>query len=251
MLLSDIFRFPGLTCEPIADADVDAAVALINEAYAYQDAHKGQPRTNPAHLRRQISQSEFYVVRQLGEIVGCLYVRRQEGSVHFGLLTVAQRLRGTGLAPALIKAVESYARKLGVQAVELDYMSVAVWLRTYYERFGYAETGQVTPWGSIDLIRMAKPLRSQAGVGRWLDPGGRLARWPTKRSDQLLALQYLVGKFESGRSYTEAEVNDVLKHWHTFSDWPLLRRELYEAGLIDRNRDGSEYRLVAGHNSRS
>jgi hypothetical protein len=218
MLLSDIFRFPGLTCEPIADADVDAAVALINEAYAYQDAHKGQPRTNPAHLRRQISQSEFYVVRQLGEIVGCLYVRRQEGSVHFGLLTVAQRLRGTGLAPALIKAVE---------------------------------TGQVTPWGSIDLIRMAKPLRSQAGVGRWLDPGGRLARWPTKRSDQLLALQYLVGKFESGRSYTEAEVNDVLKHWHTFSDWPLLRRELYEAGLIDRNRDGSEYRLVAGHNSRS
>jgi len=45
-----------------------------------------------------------------------------------------------------------------VQAVELDYMSVAPWLKPYYEKFGYVETGEVMPWGAIDLIRMTKTL---------------------------------------------------------------------------------------------
>jgi hypothetical protein len=51
-------------------------------------------------------------------------------------------------------------------------------------------------------------------------------------------------KFELGRFYHEREVNEVLKQWHTFSDWPLLRRELVERGLMTRNRDGTNYRRV-------
>lgn len=79
---------------------------------------------------------------------------------------------------------------------------------------------------------------------RFQDNEGRVTQWPTKRADKLLILTYLASKFEFGRSYTEPEVNDILKTWHTFNDWPLLRRELFEKGLLDRNPDGSNYRLV-------
>jgi hypothetical protein len=37
-------------------------------------------------------------------------------------------------------------------------MSLAPWLKKYYEKYGYAETGTVEAWGTIDLIRMKKAL---------------------------------------------------------------------------------------------
>lgn len=78
---------------------------------------------------------------------------------------------------------------------------------------------------------------------RFLDSHGRLTQWPSKHTDQVLMLAYLAGKFDHGMTYTEVEVNVILKKWHTFSDWPLLRRELFDRGFIDRNIDGTNYRL--------
>lgn len=79
---------------------------------------------------------------------------------------------------------------------------------------------------------------------KFLDHEGRVEQWPTKNQDKLLVLSYLASKLEYGIFYTESEVNELLKKWHTFSDWPLLRRELVDRGFIDRNRDGSQYHLI-------
>ena len=82
-------------------------------------------------------------------------------------------------------------------------------------------------------------------VERFLDDQGRVSQWPTKRSDKDQVLDYLSGKFSHDEVLTEAEFNERLKQWHTFSDWPLLRRELYESGRFDRNPDGTGYRKTA------
>jgi len=78
---------------------------------------------------------------------------------------------------------------------------------------------------------------------RFLDDHGRLQQWPSKQPDKMLALAYLAAKFDFDQAYTETEVNELLKQWHTFSDWPLLRRELFERGFLDRNTDGSNYHV--------
>jgi len=80
---------------------------------------------------------------------------------------------------------------------------------------------------------------------RFLDSNGKVIQWPSKRSDQLLILAYLAGKFDHGVSYREPEVDAIIKEWHTFGDWPLLRRELFDRGFLDRNIDGTNYRLIA------
>ena len=79
------------------------------------------------------------------------------------------------------------------------------------------------------------------GVGRFLDSEGRVTQWPKKLSDKLAALSYLSTKFDADRTYSESEVNSVLKTWHTFDDWALLRRDLVEQGYLSRDRDGTSY----------
>ncbi|GJF27709.1 hypothetical protein KNE206_04090 [Kitasatospora sp. NE20-6] len=73
---------------------------------------------------------------------------------------------------------------------------------------------------------------------------GRLTAVPRRaaRREQLLA--HLAGTlFEPGRTYREAEVNEVLRTVH--DDHPALRRYLVEAGLLVRTRDGAAYHRAA------
>jgi hypothetical protein len=84
-------------------------------------------------------------------------------------------------------------------------------------------------------------LSDLSEIKNHLDNEGRLTGWPSKRSLQLVALDYLATKLEMGKIYTEKEVNALLNGWHTFGDPALLRRELYELGLLNRSKTGTEY----------
>ncbi|MCU0496063.1 MAG: DUF2087 domain-containing protein [Anaerolineae bacterium] len=78
----------------------------------------------------------------------------------------------------------------------------------------------------------------------FLDLEGRVTRWPAgkgKMAEQELILAYLSEKFTLGVIYTEREVNQILKSHHTFEDWAILRRELFERGYLNRDKDGSRY----------
>jgi hypothetical protein len=73
------------------------------------------------------------------------------------------------------------------------------------------------------------------------DDHGRLARWPYKFSVQRLAMWGLWLRFDSGRTYTEREVNDILKAWTIYGDHVTPRRELVEMKLLGRKSDCSAY----------
>ncbi len=77
----------------------------------------------------------------------------------------------------------------------------------------------------------------------FLDGDGKLKAWPAKRPLKFLALEYLAGKMEKGRRYTEKELNGFLEQWHTFGDPATLRRELYDYRFLDREPNGSAYWL--------
>lgn len=76
------------------------------------------------------------------------------------------------------------------------------------------------------------------------DSRGRLLRWPTKFSVQKLAMWVLWTLFDSKRSYTEAEVNQVLKAANAFGDHVTLRRELINHRLMSRRSDCTDYRKL-------
>lgn len=76
------------------------------------------------------------------------------------------------------------------------------------------------------------------------DTEGRLVRWPTKFSVQRLAMWVLWTRFEAKRTYTEREVNAILKAANAFDDHVTLRRELVNHKLLTRKADCSEYRKL-------
>jgi len=92
----------------------------------------------------------------------------------------------------------------------------------------------------------AVPSDFSQPLQRLLDAQGRVVRWPAKRRDQLLILEYLAAPFAPGRDYSEKQVNALLiGHMHpVFKDYAIIRRELYDQGYLDRERDGSRYSRV-------
>ena len=69
----------------------------------------------------------------------------------------------------------------------------------------------------------------------------KIVRWPKKPKDKNCVIQWLSQKFNYDTKYTEKEVNSIINNHHTFSDTPLLRRELVSRGYLNRKNDGSEY----------
>ena len=77
----------------------------------------------------------------------------------------------------------------------------------------------------------------------FVDDEGRLVQWPARQKVQRHAIGYLATRFTPGTEYHERDVNDLLCRWHTFGDWALLRRLLFNWGFMDRESDGTRYRL--------
>jgi N-acetylglutamate synthase-like GNAT family acetyltransferase len=157
--LPDMFSFDDFTMRRATSSDVEKLVDIINDAYSYQDKIMGKLRTSSEHLSRHMLETDFYVVENYGEIVACFYIDAHDKSLHFGLLTVISIFRGKGIAKDILNTIEKFAKKVGYDIIELDYMSIAPWLRKYYERYGFNLTGDEEIWGPIKLIRMKKTLQ--------------------------------------------------------------------------------------------
>jgi hypothetical protein len=78
-------------------------------------------------------------------------------------------------------------------------------------------------------------------VGRFIKDG-RLVIMPTKRAKLLLVLDRIAQDFEPGRSYPEAEVNEVLGRYN--DDYAALRRYLVDEACM--TREGGIYWRTGG-----
>jgi hypothetical protein len=72
----------------------------------------------------------------------------------------------------------------------------------------------------------------QRVLQNFLTDDGRLRTIPSKRSKLLVVLDRLAQEFEPGRTYPEAEVNEILLRFHP--DFAALRRYLVENDFMTR-----------------
>lgn len=70
-------------------------------------------------------------------------------------------------------------------------------------------------------------------------PDGSLKELPAQRKKREAVLRHLVRAFESGRRYSEKQVNEILSKFH--SDTASLRRELVGNKLMQREGGGGDY----------
>lgn len=79
--------------------------------------------------------------------------------------------------------------------------------------------------------------------------GERLVSIPARRKKRQVILRWLAGKFDPGVSYTEPEVNAIIKRHHP-PDWATLRRELLADKLMQRVA-GRDWRRTLAFPNRS
>jgi hypothetical protein len=96
-------------------------------------------------------------------------------------------------------------------------------------------------------IRKIQMVGDWTEITKYIDTEGRVKIWPSRRNRkyQLEVLKYLASKGEPNISYTEKEVTKLIDENHTFGDPAMLRREMFEAKLLDRRIDGSVYWRVS------
>lgn len=93
------------------------------------------------------------------------------------------------------------------------------------------------PADPVDLKRVEH-------AAKHFDAQGCLARWPAKESRRSLVLWVLWSRIPAGVTFTEAQVNAVLRANHLFDDPALLRRCMVDGGLLWRTVDGRSYRRI-------
>jgi hypothetical protein len=73
----------------------------------------------------------------------------------------------------------------------------------------------------------------QAAVLRNFAEDGRLKALPARAAQRGIVLEYLADRFESGRDYTEPEVNELLGAY--YDDYVTARRLLVDEQLLERS----------------
>jgi len=91
----------------------------------------------------------------------------------------------------------------------------------------------------IDRLDMPEADRK---VLREYTSNGRLTQIPSRQKKQLVILRWLATKFQSDVTYTEKEINAILRQHH--DDHATLRRDLVDFGFLRRERAGSKYWLA-------
>lgn len=137
--------------------------------------------------------------------------------------------KSPGAAPSHVQLLHMLARAAGHRSVQ------ALRAQATLTRVPTAAPAVAAPAAASTLSTHATKALTQ------FDEHGRLSRWPYKFVVQRLAMWGLWLRFDSNRTYTEREVNDILKAWTTYGDHVTPRRELVEMKLLGRKPDCSAY----------
>ena len=158
---------------PAADADLEAIAALVNSAYRGESSRAGWTteadyldgqRTDAATLRADLAASSGALILALrddvgGPILGTVWLERDTPQAwYLGMLTVKPDLQARQLGRALLAAAEAYAAERGGRTVEMTVINIRDTLIAWYERRGYARTGETRPFPS-DTAKFGAPRR--------------------------------------------------------------------------------------------
>ncbi|MCU1369542.1 MAG: GCN5-related N-acetyltransferase [Ilumatobacteraceae bacterium] len=148
---------PDLIFRPAVPDDVDAIVGLVTAAYRGEastagwttEDHllKGQ-RTDAAMVAASVvdPSGEVVLAEAGGSLVGCIHVQRAGGRAHFGMFAVDPTRQAAGTGSALLARAEDQARTWGCSTMDLEVVGQRAELIAWYERRGYAATGETKPF---------------------------------------------------------------------------------------------------------
>lgn len=153
--MKDLYSFAIAT-----EKDIPALDVLVNSAYRGETSKKGWTteadlldgiRTDANSLSKLIGEpgSVILLYRDENSILqGCVYLKKKNTQLYLGMLTVSPELQAKGIGKKLLAGAENHALENGCGSVVMTVISVRHELIAWYERHGYAPTGETEPFPS-------------------------------------------------------------------------------------------------------
>ena len=171
---------PNARIATATPADAPALEDLLDAAYRGDSARQGwnheadildDERIAPGELEALLADPAVTILTarapdSLGgdALIGCVAVTRKDASLaYLGMLCVLPTLQSAGLGRRLLDAAEDLARSEGIAAMEMTVIDSRDALIAWYERRGYARTGEARPFPvlrdpPITFAVLEKPL---------------------------------------------------------------------------------------------
>lgn len=136
-------------------ADAGKIAALVNRAYR-PSVHErgwtheanlvsGQRTTEAQVLALDCSRSSILVLCQDTDIVACIHVKCGENSADIGMLATDPNYQMQGLGKQILNCAEQHILEhFGITTFRMSVLSSRSELIAFYERRGYARTGELT-----------------------------------------------------------------------------------------------------------
>lgn len=141
----------------VADAaDADSLLALVHSAYRGPSGREGWtseadlidgPRTTRGLLVADLENPAITIL-VAGDLLGCAAVTHEPGAsaASFGMFAVRPGRQRGGVGSALLRAAEDHAGERGASTMEMCVIDRREELIAWYERRGYARTGETRPF---------------------------------------------------------------------------------------------------------
>ena len=139
-------------------ADVPLVVALVESAYRGESGLRGWTteshlldgqRTDALDVGEAIARPDSLVLlaERDGTLVSCCHLERQDGAAYFGMFAVDPVRQTGGVGKQVMAEAERLARtRWGVDRMRMTVIVQREELIAFYERRGYARTGQTRPF---------------------------------------------------------------------------------------------------------
>lgn len=152
---------------PASPDDLPAVAELVNSAYRGESSragwtteadYLGGQRTDPASLARDLAAQPdalLLILRDeaVGPLLGCVWLEPAEPGVwYLGMLTIRPMLQDRRLGRQLLADAEGAARARGARRIRMTVVNVRDTLIAWYERRGYALTGETRPFPYDDPL---------------------------------------------------------------------------------------------------
>jgi GNAT superfamily N-acetyltransferase len=145
---------------PAGPEDLDAVATLVNDAYRGRDGDHGWTheaeyidgqRTSAEHLQADLERPGATLLLARDGVgtppTGCVWLEpATDGAWYLGMLTVRPRLQAQGEGRRLLAAAEQYAAGKGAVRIRMTVVSSRGTLIAWYQRRGYALTGETEPF---------------------------------------------------------------------------------------------------------
>jgi GNAT superfamily N-acetyltransferase len=148
-------------------ADIPEIVRVTNMAYVVERFCIQGNRTDAMDVQSHMKGGRFLVIEdpsRAGTLVGSVYLAITAERGYLGILAVDPGHQGTGLAKALVTAVEALCREAGCSVLDIAVVNLRQELFPFYEKLGFVPTGTL-PFPQPDkvlrplhLIQMTKTL---------------------------------------------------------------------------------------------